>query len=501
MNELPKKASLIDDATADALRIRLSISPSTMSITTRLEFEQCAILSTGLISTSTDHLFYKNIRTPLFIKIDRSLNATLGLTFPVGLTFTAFFYDIDCNLISSASGTGASVSIPLTTCYFKLMFVNTNGTDLIANKDISVTYVSPTNGPEFLKNKRISSNEHSFVYRTSYQQGGKSILVNGDASPTQVPTTLHANSGILKLPLNYSQNGTPVRLIIFNHGSGAYSAFSVKTFSALYISYVDYLVAEGYAIFDCYGKTDIHSTGENFGSPTSMMAIVNGYKWVIKNYNIADDGCFTFGKSQGGLPTALLCYNSGIPLRAAGLLAPLLDPIMMLWAYSVPERYTNMSDFGFTVDTNLVMDTLTPATPWSVNLMAYLTENLHKFTESSALWIGNVDVTPEEMLAWYENKPAGFWETKKKVCNVPTKIWIGYDDGLNDGAYFKYYSMLKNGNSKVALRYIASGWGGHHAVDTTGPMITVDTKYGGTLSNIPVAYAEMLAYFKQFDNV
>lgn len=489
----------MDDETANALKTRLAITQATLEITARLEFEQCCILSTGLISTATDHLFYKNIRTPLFIKIDRSLNDTLGITFPAGLTFTAFFYDVNCNFLSSASGTGASVAIPLTTHYFKLMFVNTNGTDLVADKVISVTYISMTNEPEYVKNKRISSSEHSFVYRSAYQLGGKNILVDGDASPTQYPESLHANSGILKLPLNYTQKGAPVRLIIFNHGSGAYSAFSVKTFSALYTSYVDYLVAEGYAVYDCYSKTDKYSSGENFGSPTSMMAIVNGYKWVVKNYNVASDGCFTFGKSQGGLPTALLCYNPGVPLLGAALLAPLIDPVTMLWAYSVPERYTNMDDFNFTDDVNNVMDELTPATPWSANLMAYLTANLYSFMDSSALWVGTIDATPEEMLAWYQNKGGGFWETKKKVCRVPTKIWIGYDDGLNDSGYLKYYRMLRNGNSNVALRYIASGWGGHHAVDTTGPMISVNTKYGGTLNNIPVAYAEMLAFFKQFD--
>ena len=60
---------------------------------------------------------------------------------------------------------------------------------------------------------------------------------------------------------------------------------------------------------------------------------------------------------------------------------------------------------------------------------------------------------------------------------------------------------INNANSMCFLRKMPSGSGNpHHTVDTAGPFIdNIVAADGNTYKNIPVAWAEMLNFFIQYE--
>ena len=93
-------------------------------------------------------------------------------------------------------------------------------------------------------------------------------------------------------------------------------------------------------------------------------------------------------------------------------------------------------------------------------------------------------------------------KTMKRVCTVPTKIIIAIDDpAVSYNIASAYIQSLKNGGSIGELRTLPEDVGGHYAVDRAenAPKVSsIITACGIEYTDIPLAYAELIQFFKRF---
>lgn len=318
-------------------------------------------------------------------------------------------------------------------------------------------------------------------------------------------------SGLLRLPPNYSDDGEKVPLIYFAHGSGDYTSRSDIEFSSYYMDYIKYLQDEGFAIFDCFGWTskDIANSGSSTtASPTNMACVRQGIKWVCNNFNIDANQIYVTGKSLGGINAVAMCFENGINVKACCPLAPEIDPIMIAGGYSINTRKSYANDLQFSTDSNNVLDENGENTinNFSTDFKNYFIENADKVIGYNPFWKNVLGVEAEQFvrLLTQGNKSELYnvIASKNRICNVPIKIFVAIDDNAVDWAESNaFVQSIKNTGGIAELRTMPANTGKHHAVDTDPNALKVAsiiTKCGVTHTNVPLAYAEMVQFFKQY---
>lgn len=443
----------------------------------------------ALVRANLEGEFYTTRRTGKFLQVDANC---ITLTFTNGLV-TVFEYDVDFNFMRFAEATSdRPYNLTNDTWYVKI-----NVDNITEPAQIWARYLSLNNNI-WIKNPNITNTKAkniSFVYE---------VKDNGNT---------YYNSGILKLPPNYSPFGEPVKLIIFYHGASGIG-FNFYSFSA-YENYISYLCDEGYAVFDCWDYATKYAMpnegGNNFGSPISITSIVHGYQWLVKNYNVSPTGAYMSGKSSGGRKALNLCYGKGIPLLACGVLAPAISVRAnhVAFGYSTASRLVYADDFGFTGDTEKLLggENKSFPPPLSTELADYIRENLPKTIGYMPMWNGLVNADLAELIECEISRNSEiyrYYGSLCRVCPVPTKIWIALDDTAIDiGDIEVYIQSIKNGQGIGELRYMPEGTGGHHAVDKDANALKVDkitTKLGFTHTDVPLAYVELVQWFRRFEN-
>ena len=368
-----------------------------------------------------------------------------------------------------------------------------------------------------------------FVYAVT---GGRT---RSTSSPTPITNKNVYSTGLLQLPKNYSDNGKPVKLIIFCHSSGDYMTWNTAVFSQYYADYIQYLVDEGYAVYDSFGRSsDMAIKYPNnqhvFGTVDNMNCLVDGYRWVVDNYNIAKDGCYTMCKSLGGLQALNLCW-SAVPVKACAGLAPALDPLSRGGGYTNSERSESAEVLEYSGDTTCLSSTIQLTSGYTIPDMsvgsAYRTlmeANKKKWIGYLPMWNGLTDSDIDDLLEWtYADMQSGAtevtdkgiapdimkgdqnatnWENLHRTCRSAIKIWSAPDD--TDVPYSieqNFIKTLTNGNCIAELRAMPSGTGGHHAVDYDANALKQSgvTKIGVTYTDIPTAYVEAVEFFRRFD--
>lgn len=215
--------------------------------------------------------------------------------------------------------------------------------------------------------------------------------------------------GLLKLPTNYTQSGTPVPLVFFAHGSGVVGSNTSTVFGRPPL--VDYLTKEGYAVFDCravpkYYNDYYPAFWDNFGSPSMISCIVAVYNYIIKNYNVDTNNVFGIAKSQGGIPLISLGFMRSIPFKAICPLSPAINNANL--GYTVNQQKTALLDYGFSQD---CIDKLTD-TAWSSDFIEAYNNELYKTKGFNPLLQGtsiNLPITSankwslESVVNGYEN--------------------------------------------------------------------------------------------------
>ena len=451
----------------------------------KLEFEHAGLnKNDGNIQKSNVDDFYFTQRTKKFLEV--ASKSEYSVKFDSDKMY-CFEYDNLFNFISCTEIISlVKYKFSANTKYVKFMSEYTEQTVYSKYTNAELNFRCSNNIPNFINNKRIDENEITFIYE-----------VNGGDNNNYYST------GIIKLPPNYTQEGQPTRAIIWCHGSGDYMDKTSQVISRHYSQYIQYLVDEGYAVIDFWGwstKFDIRAA--QMATPTGMSCITQGYKWVVENYNIAKDGVFVFGKSLGGINAISLCSNKGVPVLACCGLAPEINPIHVAFGYNVDARRSVAIDFGFTNYDVLLEETVDTT---SEAFKICVSENADKISGYNPLWTGLIDVPMSKLVNMSEwaNGHDTVWDSAHRIFPIPIKIFIAEDDGAcSYNVCNKFIKTIKNSNYIGELRTMPSGTGGHYSVDSDDKALKVEsivTRLGITHTNVPLAYVEMLQFFRRYE--
>lgn len=309
--------------------------------------------------------------------------------------------------------------------------------------------------------------------------------------------------GYLKLPSNYSLNGSAVPLIVFVHGSGDMGYMDAPVMTNNYNTYYNYLRDCGYAIFDCYAfgnKYDFDHTEPNtWGIPLNTACYKAGIEYVCENYNIDISKVFVACKSLGGIQALSMFYNADIKILATGMLCPELGVLDVYMGYNATLKRIIAAELGFSEDTDNVLD-FGNGDPVPVGFWDYITANVEKwcghFTEFIGLPIKNSN-KPTYYQKLYDTE-----EMCRASLNRAIKIWVAQDDmTVSYENAVALIASLQNFGYKGELRTMPSGTGGHHSVDNAedAPQTTnVTTPLGITYATVPTAYYELEQFFRQY---
>lgn len=458
-----------------------------------VDYEYGNLTSAGNIAPSTlayFNTFFTSFRTSKFLDV-----ADLTLVYS-GCTPEIYQYTRDFGFIGKVAYSGKYVNDNP-----KVGYIKVSGT--IDDADTFSIEFRSTGDIRQVFNQRMDGDAHTFLYR-AFPSQGRSIL-NADGTESEYTATKYADSGFLRLPPNYSPTGTPVKLLLWCQSSGEYGSMTAQSLSGDYEAYYDYLAKEGFAIMSAYGWTTKfadpnadNKAGHLPPTPTTMASIRNAYEWVCRNFNIDKSGIYISGKSFGGCFGAAMMFQTAIPVKAIGLLAPLLtirEPGAGL-GYSRYDRIAYCEDSCFVDYEDAFLEN-----PTSAQMQAIMVRNARLFLGYDATLTNMRNIEPED-IAGIMNTNAVYDTIKRDGNNVALKIWVAKDDtqiGFNPCKY--HIDSIVNGGGNAEIREMPAGTGGHHAVDNAPNALKVAslrTRLGYVCTNIPLAYAEMVDFFNQY---
>ena len=314
--------------------------------------------------------------------------------------------------------------------------------------------------------------------------------------------TITYDNGYILLPPNYTTDGEPVPLAIFFHGTDGYSF--TETNIGRYERFLKFVRDNGYAVCDCSGRTYLYkNSGNSKATNVAWTCYVNMYEFIINQFNVRKDGVYVFGKSAGGMFSALSAYQSQIPIKCIGGLAPSLSYL------GTDMRYTSATDLNYALSIHGCPSPSVSNSLSGTNDKTYVLDNISRFYGYDPFTLGTI-LNPSDVLTAmytttftnYDNNTAlhNLVDTAAKYMKVPMKIWHAVDDDAVPIQTSRMYAgMVKNGGGICYVREFPANTGRHHAVDddTNAPTCDYTTKYNGT-TNIPVAYAELVDWFNSW---
>lgn len=465
----------------------------------KLTFERGSLSSVGSIDISyhnADNVTnFGKFRTGRYIDVKgnrkaRFVNNNSG-------DLTVYEYDSSFSFVCKTE-TASSVDFAPATKYIKIMATN-------CTYDPFVTMYSDERvGYAF---NQYSSSDISFLFEVANVD--PTSITESDVDASQYSAVKYFDSGILRLPPNYNVDGNPVPLIIFNHGSAEYGVRYYYSDTLGYTNERNYLLKEGYAILDCFGASSKYSDGDvafnNAATPDNISCMVGAYRWVVSNYNVDKDNVFTMGKSLGGLMTLALAYSQSIPVKACAFLCPCLNwfegPGFGLGVYTYANRVIVANQLGFTdVGT---LDTSALEYTASENYRTYIMGNIDKIVGNNPFLMGVDGTYASDIIS---KSIAGDWSdpvfSVPRNCKTPIKVWGASDDtNVTYALEQSLVNSIKNGCGISAFRRMPTGTGAHHSVDNDPNALKVPsiiTKLGYTCVDVPLAYAEVVQWFRRF---
>lgn len=412
-----------------------------------------------------------------------------------------FCYDAGFNLVGVGKpNTMANVS------YIKLQSESS-----IASLAIEVATPRPLG---FVKNTLRSGLERLRPMFLSYKMD---IPNMGNVEPTldyQGVQDVVWNNGYIVLPENYDPKGAPVPLAIYCHGSSGY-VFSQTSIKQPADQWVTFMAKNGFAVADCSTLTSYYGIGASAASPQddinvpnnlSLSCYTNLYNYIARNYNIRTDGVYIYGKSAGGMNSALLSNLQPFKVRAVGGLAPSLDFYNNM-RYITSQRNIEFAFAQLGID--LRGDGAFFLNAVSAEEKAIMMSSISKIAGFNPIMMhSDMDAesyydislsTPWEQMNSNSAIPASIEGAHKIQC-APMKIWHAIDDPAVPIIISRMYQkMVQNGGGVCFLREFPADCGQHFAVDRAENAPRVDYLCkNGEVINIPVAYAELVDWFNQW---
>ena len=441
-------------------------------------------------------------------------------------TLTIFCYNSSGTYI----GTGAVGNLQVGTKFVKLMLQNTSAYSSIDSLAVSYTGSKPT----LHKNLPAIASQNSVPQvEISYETGIKSVY------PDQgfvADDKRYYDNGFIKLPSNYTMDGTPVPLVVFVHGTNGFPFTGTTSGSSGYAGYYDdvqaFIVRNGYAVCDCSGftskNTDLYDAVNMFCTPSFAASIVNMVQFLMRNYNLRSNGIYLYGKSSGGMmvhmPLLVNKLNSLFGLKAIGSLAPAMSPMASSRSYAkwyYPSIMTRVAkEIGVTVNGEPV--TFTKGSDINVKLEG---EELEAFvnSENIAQWrkidgflgydtsLTDDDVT-DVVNACNDSGTGNIGnnatnETAYNICaaatriiSAPLKLWNFPKDKAVFNAMDELYCEMVKAETPECVYLLTDRSTGHHADDQNATMHDY-TLPDGTVVSASIIYIDLVEWFRMHDGV
>lgn len=352
-------------------------------------------------------------------------------------------------------------------------------------------------------------------------------------------------SGRLLLPPNYSMTGNKVPLIVWVHGSRAIVTWNDtlrphQTSSGEAVDYspfYNYMINEGFAVFDCYPWTNKFPYTTEMWSPFQMplneRAYIEGIKYVCNHFNVDIDNVSLLCKSQGGSIGHWAYMQTEFKFRAVGLFAPSHDPVQTSGGmfYGSVMRKALFDHYDLVGTSEEISAFKSNGNPTNALVESFLRKNKGVIVSLSPYAYGihgsglvggitidellegaifTTDETPEWMLAEGLPSRESTWDhialfakhdNYAKTAQCPVKFWCAFDDA-SVSAYGNYaiHRYLQNGGSDSEFRVLPNGTGGHAALDTSPLALKSSgtTALGIAYSNVPTAFVEFVAFISKY---
>jgi dienelactone hydrolase len=311
----------------------------------------------------------------------------------------------------------------------------------------------------------------------------------------------YTDNAVLYLPANYSPDGEPVKLVIYcKQGSSQITSSSNPIES---VGFYNYLISLGYAVLGVDGVPDAWrdelglDNTRVVGNPVAVQGTEKAYNYVVENYNIASDGCFISGYSQGGHYAQNVIDLTDIPILAAAEQSPVCSMRYHQWDLTASQtiggvKFTKAARlnvariYGFpTIESNadlldLAYDASLVAAydPWVRN-----SQNVYTgFVQKSNLWYLPDGTTPDDI-------------TMTHTVKCPIKIWCAEDDTAISADVMKVFvKAIQNAGGTAEISVAESGGHGFFQKQTA---VGTFTENGKKYNTLPIA-VEIAQWFEQY---
>lgn len=327
---------------------------------------------------------------------------------------------------------------------------------------------------------------------------------------------------ILRLPKNYSPDGEKVPLIVFRRGNGGFydydgmNDFGVGDQS--YASCVRYLNDEGYAVLDFHPNGSLHKREDGCGSMLNFACMEAAMKTTKAMFNISDD-LYCMAKSFGGQQMAQIPFGiCSLPVKAIALLACQIDPILNAFGHANGtndiERRNSLKFMGVSDDDiETICSMFAGKNYWNLtsaqkntfkSILIKNTDKLLRHCTTEAMSVSHTFAQLLDLKATIvkSSPDESLYDSVVRHGSVPVKAWVAKDDDQLSWFQSLYYiKSLANGGCSAELRIMPSGTGSHHSVDTSPKALkatNVTTKLGVHYESVPLAYYELVKWFRKF---
>lgn len=443
------------------------------------------------------------LRTPNFLKLPTDGMWGVRTDSDATMVIIRYFKD-DYTFLSGVSATALEASgfteftAPSGAVYVKMNFRNATTTDI-------------TPGKAYFKGKFGEENPIYYNVRPA-DNGYQTLEVRVNLyNPTACDSTtdavqdnsaVGADYGVLAIPSQYVNRGTPTRLIIYCHGAAVNYATSANRFDSQDLDPA-YWLSEGYAVMDVEGNP-FDNENEHFFIPQAYQCYKAAYEWVIAHYNIRRDGVFLGGRSMGGGMTFdILTQERDIPVIAACPNVPAVVPTFY-WNYMTATRRTFCANhLGFTNQPTWTSTSPMPSAEWNC-----LKANFDKLALASPFWrllndlpdkddlfdgtnVSKSSNDPTPLLAVYGN-------CRMRV-KAPVKMFLCRDDdvAIPEMGGDIIAKIAKQSGQIFVVREFEDG-GHHYDTQNTDLQVTITNTYGVSITT-SVVYIEMLAWWREWE--
>ena len=310
----------------------------------------------------------------------------------------------------------------------------------------------------------------------------------------------YTDNAVLYLPANYTPDGEPVKLVIYcKQGASQITASSNPIEE---VGFYNYLISLGYAVLGVDGVPDVWRDELGIceravGNPLAVQGTEKAYDYVVDNYNIADDGCFISGYSQGGHYAQNVIDLTDIPILAAAEQSPVCSMQYHQWdlnatvtvagtkftkgarlnvarIYGFPAFSTNAELLSLPYDEALVAE----YDPWVRNA-----QNVYSgFVQKSNLWYLPDGTSLDDI-------------TMTKTVKCPVKIWCAEDDTAISADVMKVFvKAIQNAGGTAEISVLPSGG---HGFFQKQAAVGQFSENGKTHNTLPIA-VEIGRWFEKY---